>query len=208
MTSTSSTPDLDSQKAQQIIGGARLAFLELGFEGASVGEIARRAGVSKGTLYNYFPDKAQLFDAIVRRETTHFAQEILDPWEPALDVATSVREAAVGLPRFFCSESAQALYRLCIAEAQRFPHVGRALYEHGPDVCSRRLAEYLAVARSRGELDVDDTELAAHQLASLCRARLFERVLLGMQTDASEEEIARVADSAASVFLRAYGTRD
>src|SRR5258705_281714 len=57
--------DEDSSKRRQILDGARKVFMDLGFDGASMGEIARSAGVSKGTLYVYFDDKNRLFEAIV-----------------------------------------------------------------------------------------------------------------------------------------------
>jgi len=55
----------DTSKRRQILDGARKVFMDLGFDGASMGEIARSAGVSKGTLYVYFADKSRLFEAIV-----------------------------------------------------------------------------------------------------------------------------------------------
>jgi AcrR family transcriptional regulator len=58
----------DSAKRRQIVQGARTIFLERGFDAASMSDIARAAGVSKGTLYVYFADKEQLFEAIVREE--------------------------------------------------------------------------------------------------------------------------------------------
>ncbi len=61
--------DEDSSKRRQILDGARKVFMDLGFDGASMGEIARSAGVSKGTLYVYFADKSRLFEAIVEEET-------------------------------------------------------------------------------------------------------------------------------------------
>src|SRR3978361_612241 len=59
----------DSSKRRQILDGARKLFLDLGFDAASMGEIARAAGVSKGTLYVYFADKNRLFEAIVEEES-------------------------------------------------------------------------------------------------------------------------------------------
>ncbi|HEY7971303.1 MAG TPA: helix-turn-helix domain-containing protein, partial [Xanthobacteraceae bacterium] len=56
----------DGAKRRQILDGAMAVFLEKGFDAASMGEIARAAGVSKGTLYVYFDDKQALFDAIVQ----------------------------------------------------------------------------------------------------------------------------------------------
>src|SRR5512142_2694514 len=61
--------DEDSAKRRQILAGARKVFMDLGFDGASMGEIARAAGVSKGTLYVYFADKCALFEAMVEEET-------------------------------------------------------------------------------------------------------------------------------------------
>ena len=61
--------DEDSAKRRQILAGASKVFMDLGFDGASMGEIARAAGVSKGTLYVYFADKNRLFEAIVEEES-------------------------------------------------------------------------------------------------------------------------------------------
>src|SRR2546428_3918601 len=60
--------DEETSKRRQILDGARKVFMDLGFDGASMGEIARSAGVSKGTLYVYFADKNRLFEAIVEQE--------------------------------------------------------------------------------------------------------------------------------------------
>ena len=68
----------DSAKRRQIIDGARAVFLSMGFDGASMGEIARAARVSKGTLYVYFKDKDELFKAIVEKECVFQAEGIFE----------------------------------------------------------------------------------------------------------------------------------
>src|SRR5436853_5369027 len=68
----------DSAKRRQILEGARRVFLAQGFDAASMGEIARAAGVSKGTLYVYFENKEELFAAIVREECQAQAEQIFD----------------------------------------------------------------------------------------------------------------------------------
>src|SRR5580700_2721024 len=81
----------DSAKRRQILAGASKVFMDLGFDGASMGEIARAAGVSKGTLYVYFADKNRLFEAIV--EQTALEQgKVSFNFDPARDVATTLRE--------------------------------------------------------------------------------------------------------------------
>src|ERR1700679_3834721 len=71
----------DSAKRRQIVQGARSIFLAQGFDAASMNDIARSAGVSKGTLYVYFDNKEQLFQAIVQEECLFHAETTfnLDP---------------------------------------------------------------------------------------------------------------------------------
>src|SRR6187549_461246 len=81
----------DSSKRRQILDGARKVFMDLGFDGASMGEIARASRVSKGTLYVYFADKNRLFEAIVEEESTEQGK-IAFNFDPARDVETTLRE--------------------------------------------------------------------------------------------------------------------
>src|ERR1700748_106187 len=83
--------DEDSSKRRQILDGARKVFMDLGFDGASMGEIARSSGVSKGTLYVYFADKSRLFEAIVE-ETALVQGEIAFDVDARGAPATTLRE--------------------------------------------------------------------------------------------------------------------
>src|ERR1700749_5073540 len=84
---TALRPDEDSAKRRQIMEGAHRVFMDLGFDGASMGEIARAAGVSKGTLYVYFADKCGLFEAILEQESLEQGQATFD-FDPAKDPET------------------------------------------------------------------------------------------------------------------------
>src|SRR5512142_301051 len=83
--------DEDSAKRRQILAGASKVFMELGFDGASMGEIARSAGVSKGTLYVYFADKNHLFEAIVEEEKIEQGRTAFN-FAPERDVDTTLPE--------------------------------------------------------------------------------------------------------------------
>ena len=85
--------DDDNSNRRQILDGARKVFMDLGFDGASMNEIARSAGVSKGTLYVYFADKSRLFEAIVGEEALEHGQVVFD-LDPAQDVAATLRDSA------------------------------------------------------------------------------------------------------------------
>src|SRR5436853_7771276 len=88
---SSPAPDEESSKRRQILDGARKLFLDLGFDGASMGEIARAAGVSKGTLYVYFADKNRLFEAIVEQESLEQGR-LAFKFDPARDVTTTLMD--------------------------------------------------------------------------------------------------------------------
>lgn len=211
--STEATPPVpagtapESPKARQILAGARSAFRELGFEGASVDEIARRAGVSKPTLYNHFEDKRAVFAAFLRQECQEQAARIFAVEDVDADgcLEAVLRRIARQFVAFLVSPFAQGVFRVAVAEAQRFPELGRVFYESGPELGTDRLERLLAAGVARGELAIGDTRLAAQQFAELCKADAFYRRLFLLAPDEpGEAEIARVADGAVTMFLRAY----
>ena len=91
----------DSSKRRQILDGARKVFMDLGFDGASMNEIARSAGVSKGTLYVYFADKNRLFEAIVEQEALEQGKVVFN-FDPARDAETTLREFGRGYIELLC----------------------------------------------------------------------------------------------------------
>src|ERR1700709_2046564 len=93
--------DEDSSKRRQILDGARKLFLDMGFDGASMGEIARAAGVSKGTLYVYFADKNRLFEAIVEEEVLD-QQKVAFNFDPARDVTTTLMDFGQDFIELLC----------------------------------------------------------------------------------------------------------
>src|ERR1044072_2206829 len=83
--------DEASAKRRQILDGARKVFMDLGFDGASMGEIARAAQVSKGTLYVYFADKCALFEAILEQEALQHGQVVFT-FDLVRDAETTLKE--------------------------------------------------------------------------------------------------------------------
>jgi AcrR family transcriptional regulator len=196
--------DDDSAKRRQIIEGARAVFLTQGFDAASMNDIARAAGVSKGTLYVYFKHKEQLFEAIIDQECEGQAEGIfqLDPNNHDVEaVLTRVGFTFIG---FLCRpEKAQAI-RIVIAIAERMPELGRKFYEHGPAQGIRKLTAYLAAQVEAGVLVVDDCEVAAAQLLEAYQAMIFKSMVFNFVREPSREQIDRVVRTAVKVFLAAY----
>src|SRR2546423_12803757 len=118
----------DSSKRRQILDGASKVFMDLGFDGASMGEIARAAGVSKGTLYVYFTDKNRLLEAIVEQEMLE-QQKVAFNFDPERDVATTLRDFWQTYIQLLFRPGGGWAIRTVWAVAARRPEVGRRFYE-------------------------------------------------------------------------------
>ena len=198
--------DEDSSKRRQILEGARKVFLNLGFDGASMGEIARAAGVSKGTLYVYFADKNRLFEAIVEEET--LAQgKVAFNFDPERDVTTTLTEFGQAYIQMLCRPGGGSATRTVMAIAERMPEVGRRFYNNVVAHTIARLAAYLEARTRLGDLAIDDCQLAATQFMQMCQATLFQPFIFQAAPAPTPEQIARVVDSAIRMFLAAYQAR-
>ena len=198
--------DEEGSKRRQILEGARKVFMDLGFDGASMGEIARAAGVSKGTLYVYFADKCNLFEAIVEEEVLAQRQVAFN-FDPARDVTTTLREYGEAFIATICCPGGGSAIRTVMAIAERMPEVGRRYYERGLEKTNNQLAEYLDAHVKLGELSIDDCELAASQFMLMCEASLFLPFIFQAAPPPSSERIAQVIDSAIRMFLAAYAVK-
>lgn len=193
------------RKFDQVLAGARDIFMSDGFEGASVDDIARAAGVSKATLYSYFPDKRLLFMEVARVECARQAESSLSGIDPMLPIADVLTQAAHHMVGFFTSEFGQRVFRLCVAESDRFPDLGRAFYESGPAVVRAGLIAFMGNGVKRGELIIDDLPLAADQFGELCKADLFPRLVFSMDKSFDDAQKQRIVDGAVTTFMARYG---
>lgn len=189
-------------KRQQLIDGAYRVFMEHGFEGASVDEIARTAGASKATLYSYFPDKRQLFQAVVQSRCSRQG-DVICIGLAGRPIEERLGSMALTFARFLYSPEAQEMFRVCIAESGRFPELGRAFYEAGPAQARARLVEFFNDAKVQGDLAIEDPAVAADQFAALCKTGGFLRSLLGAPP-VPENEIEQIAREAVTTFLARY----
>lgn len=195
----------DSDKRRQILDGARRVFLAAGFDGASMGEIARTAGVSKGTLYVYFDSKEVLFEALTVAEKRGLAEALftLDANEP------DVRAVLARLGTTYLAEMSRpehvSVIRMVIGASEKFPHLGRAFFEAGPAQGVARLSAYLDAQVAAGRLRIADTELAAKHFLHLCQAGLLTRLLFAAGGVADAAELRYRVGEAVRIFLAGYG---
>lgn len=205
MTHPAETEARRGRKYDQVLQGARCIFLRDGFEGASVDDIAREAGVSKATLYAYFPDKRLLFTEICAAEFRRLAAEAEAEIDPAAAPAEVLAQTGARIAAFHMSDFGCRLFALMVAEVSRFPEVARSFYATGPGQARGRLEARLQAMADRGALRIADCELAADQFVQLCKAGLHDRLVLGLARDIRPEEVQRAVTGAVEMFLARYG---
>ncbi len=197
----------DSAKARQILDGARKVFLTQGFDAASMNEVAREAGVSKGTIYSYFPSKDALFAALVREDKRQQAEQLSMYDDLEGPIAEVLPRIGFAIMDVILEPAHVAQTRTVAAVAPKFPAIGRAFYEAGPEYGHRRFAAWLQRRAATGELVIDDFELAAEQFFNLAQGVLFKKMLFAAQPKPARAEIQATVDAAARVFLRTYAAR-
>ena len=197
-------PEAEPAKRRQILEGARRVFLADGFDGASMNDIARVAGVSKGTLYVYFDSKEALFEALIRDDRKQQAERLVlhaSGSDPRAALTSFGRE----LLTLMTQPEMIAQVRIVIAATGKFPSLGRAFYEAGPCHGEIRVAARLETWRAAGLLSFDDARIAARHFLDLCKSGVYGACLYGVTELATPEHIADTVNRAVDLFLRVYG---
>ena len=194
-------------KASQILEGARRVFLSLGFDGASMNDIARAAGVSKGTIYFHFDSKESLFEALIREERKQQAEQMcsLDAGNP--DVATVLYAWGRDLLGAMLAPSLLAQVRTVMAVAPKFPRLARTFYESGPKYGADLLSVYIARQAEAGKLDAPDARRAAVHFIQLCQGEEFKELMFCAVDEVPDERVAETVRTAVEVFMKAYAPR-
>ncbi|MDR7123239.1 AcrR family transcriptional regulator [Pseudorhodobacter sp. 4114] len=192
------------RKFDQVLEGARTIFLRDGFDGASVDDIAREAGVSKATLYAYFPDKQLLFREICAKECLRQTQEAEAEIDPSMTAEAMLTLAGERIAGFIMSDFGQNACRLIIGEGARFPELARDFYRNGPGLVHDRLVHHLHLLVQAGALQIDDLDLAAEQFIQLCKASLLEKLMFRMDHQVNDDRVRRSVHGAVEMFMARY----
>ncbi|MDH7795580.1 MULTISPECIES: TetR/AcrR family transcriptional regulator [unclassified Beijerinckia] len=194
-----------------IIAAAAELFLRQGFLGTSMDEIAAAANVSKQTVYAHFQSKEALFLDIVRGMTGRAGDELQEQVsDPAADVPIEqfLLDFATRQLSIVVTPRLLQLRRLVIAEAGRFPELGRALHERGPMRSINRLVQSFTRYQASGDLKIDDAPAAASFFNWLVMAAMTnDAMLLGDDAIPQADAMEGHAKEAVRIFLSAYGAR-
>jgi AcrR family transcriptional regulator len=194
----------DTGKRRQILDGARRVFLASGFDAASMNEIARTAGVSKGTLYVYFDSKEALFASLLRHDKRAQVEQLCQFSADHVDLRAALLDMGVRLLTAMLAPDRIAQFRTVIAVSARFPEIGQAFYEAGPEYGRAALADFLRERARAAGLEIDNHEVAAEQLLDLCKSHLMLRAVLNVEPAPDAAMIESCVRDAVDTFLRAY----
>jgi len=163
------------------------------------------AGVSKATLYNYFPSKLELFVEVIQREAAaSVGQEFASLAAGVHDLSATLRQHARSVLTGLYSPEMLAIRRMVAFESGR-SDLGRVCYERGPSKGEAMTRELLQQAMDEGALRQADPAVAAHHLRALIESEFVDILLFDLPISVVPERIAAAADRAIDVFMAAYG---
>ncbi|HEY0264264.1 MAG TPA: TetR/AcrR family transcriptional regulator [Granulicella sp.] len=194
------------EKRQAAIDAAMEAFLEHGYERASLQQIASRANVSTATLFKRFPTKAALLEAIVHDFWSEDAE--IGRMPPAGDPRAGLRRIGMDFAALVRQPRMIAFSRLLIAEAPRFPELARMMLENGKMPYIQRVSEYLKGETAAGRLRIEDTQRAARQFLAMIADQVFWPLLLMPDFKVSDRETKRAVEEALLTILARYEVKE
>jgi AcrR family transcriptional regulator len=188
-------------RREALLRAAAEVFFEQGYAATSIDAIIERAGGSKRNIYNTFKNKEGLFSAIVTQNADRILSSLLIDGIEGRDLQETLTAFGRQLLEAYMSPSLLGVYRIAIAEANRFPDLARAFYERGPGRATARLAEILEEAGKQGEVRTGDYSRMADQFVGMIRDNFHLQVALGLRPPPSAEEAREAVNSAVGIFL-------
>jgi TetR/AcrR family transcriptional repressor of mexJK operon len=187
---------------------AAALFLERGYQATSMDDVAAGARVSKQTIYTHFADKQELFSDLVLGNVERmdvFLSSLADTLRGD-NLGDGLRHLARDYARFVIRPEVLQLRRLVVGEAGRFPDLARTYYAQVPGRVYSTLARLFEELARRGELRIEDSDLAAQHFVWLVLGLPLDRGMFDVdQAAPSTEMLDRIADAGVRVFLSAYG---
>jgi AcrR family transcriptional regulator len=188
-------------RREALLRAAAEVFFEQGYAATSIDAIIERAGGSKRNIYNTFKNKEGLFSAIVTQNADRILSSLVIERIEGRDLQETLTAFGRQLMEAYMSPSLLGVYRIAIAEANRFPDLVKAFYERGPGRATERLAEILEEAGQRGEVRAGDYPRMADQFVGMIRDNLHLQVVLGLRPPPSTDEAWETVRSAVDIFL-------
>lgn len=191
------------ERRQAIIQIAKKLFTTQGVDRTSMSAIAKELGGSKGTLYNYFGSKEEIFAAVMESVADRGMSLAFDELSPEKDLDIALMDFGYNYLILILTPELAAIHKMVIAEAGRSP-ISHHFYEHGPRKGWSLVVDFFQSCIDAGTLGPCDTWVAALQLKALLEAELVEQYELDIIPQPSDTLISEVNARAIKSFLMIY----
>ena len=193
------------ERRDGILDVARDCFLVDGYAATSMSSIAARLGGSKGTLYNYFKSKEELFEAVMQRQCGALAETLFDVTDDGEAPRERLEHFASAFLKLLLTPESLGMHRVVVGESGRFPEIGRMFYDMGPKVILTKIASYLCDLMDQGVMRRADPLVAAQQFKDLTISGVLQPRTWGVISgDMTDAEVEDQVNNAVDTFLRAY----
>ena len=193
------------ERRDGILDVGRDCFLVDGYAATSMSSIAARLGGSKGTLYNYFKSKEELFEAVMQRQCGALAETLFDVTDDGEAPRERLEHFASAFLKLLLTPESLGMHRVVVGESGRFPELGRMFYDMGPKVILTKIASYLSDLMDQGVMRRADPLVAAQQFKDLTISGVLQPRTWGVISgDMTDAEVEDQVNNAVDTFLRAY----
>lgn len=175
-----------AEKRKEIVSAAAELFLVNGYGRTSMDQVHACIGGSKRTLYNHFPSKEALFEAIITEYMFERVWAAFEPLREETDLRAALLKVGTAYLRIMLSSEGLALYRIMVSEAAHFPDLSRKVYENGPTRGTRDLADFFREQQAQGMIEVGDPQVAAGQFLGSIRGDIHLAAVFGMRVPSPE----------------------
>jgi TetR/AcrR family transcriptional regulator, mexJK operon transcriptional repressor len=193
--------------SEKIVEVAGRLMLEHGYSATSIEAIAGAAGVAKRTLYHRFPDKRDLFAAVIQRRREQFLAPVAKISAAGGDIEEQLKLIGRHILDWGLQSDSVAMKRLLAAEAERFPNLLVTFYEEGRVRTIDAITAVIARAVDRGALDVEDAQFAAGQFLQMIMGPVELLVSQGVSPCSGDQRYDYV-DKTVNLFLNGCRPRD
>jgi AcrR family transcriptional regulator len=192
-------------RREAIVREATQLFMEMGYEGATMGELSSRLGGSKATLYGYFASKEELFAAVTAAVgDAHLSDAVAElQLLPTAGVETGLRRFAEKMLALMLKEEALALHRMILGESGR-SGIGEVFVELGPRRCTEAISAAFRAAMQRGDMAPGPAELMTLHFLGLVRSETELLMYRRKPPRLTRRQIEAMAQRAVSVFLGGF----
>jgi TetR/AcrR family transcriptional repressor of mexJK operon len=184
---------------------AAALFLEKGFQGASMDAVAKRAGVSKQTVYSHFDNKETLFQTCIENKVASYGFD-----DASLPDDADVRAALLALTHSFIDllfdPEVIAMHRVVMAEAITHPRIAELFFASGPVKTKAVVETFLTRQVEQGRLSIPPSRVfyAGVQLFNMALGMYQMQMLMGLRTGVPQDELDQHLDQVVEDFLRLY----